>query len=241
MIPGKSHFSIGRSIGQYRPLTRLLPLTVLTTLQIILLFSSKMARPIYASEAPQPGTQQNALQRILSTKVIQGFIPPEEGAPEETTTAGSRREMWCDGDRAPMRSLMPAQNYGLTFAETPTIFMAIPQTTAPRALLVIQNEAGDHNEEMILPIPDADEHGVVSFQFPNDNPLEMGQNYRWSLAIMCQGYLDPSDPFFSGWVQRMERSPEIAQVLNSLSEAEQIEWFSQNGYWYDMLSLMLQN
>ena len=139
MIPGKSHFSIGRSIGQYRPLTRLLPLTVLTTLQIILPFSSKMARPIYASEAPQPGTQQNALQRILSTKVIQGFIPPEEGAPEETTTAGSRREMWCDGDRAPMRSLMPAQNYGLTFAETPTIFMEIPQTTATRALLVIQN------------------------------------------------------------------------------------------------------
>ena len=209
----------------------------LTSMLFTLPFAGRMTA--HASE-PESLPLSN-LQKSLSAHFAQGFMPPGEGAPEETTTAGSRRDMWCDGDRAPIRSLMPTQNYGLTLAAQPTVFLEIPQTVASSVLLVVQNEAGDHNAEAILPIPDADEYGVVSFQLPEGAaPLEIGPNYRWSLAVMCDGYLDPSDPFFSGWVQRVEQTPEITQTLARLSDSEQLEWLGQNGYWYDMVSLILQ-
>ena len=67
-----------------------------------------LAGPVQANQR-----QDSRFQQILNG-FASGFVPPEEGAPKKTTTAGSRDEARCRGDHLTIRSLMPKGNYGLT-------------------------------------------------------------------------------------------------------------------------------
>lgn len=135
---------------------------------------------------------------------------------------------------------MPEDNYGLTFASRPTISIEMPETQAEQVVLLIETETGEMHSQSYLPIPDQTENGIVQFQLTDAIPdLSIGQPYRWSLAVICNQALDPSDPLFRGWVTRTARSTEADHVLNHSSVMEQVAWLSKHGYWYDMVSLLL--
>lgn len=170
------------------------------------------------------------------------FVPPQEGAPRDTATAGSREEDRCTGDAMPMRSLMPENEYGLTFASRPTISLEMPETQAEQAVLLFETEAGEIHAQSYLPIPEPTENGIVQFQLPDTTPeLSVGQPYRWSLAVICNQALDPSDPLFRGWVTRTVQSPETVRMLSTVPVDEQVAWLSEQGYWYEMVSLLIAN
>lgn len=175
-------------------------------------------------------------QRIIFQE---NFEPPGEGEPQDTSGAGSRDGLRCSQDEQPIRPLMPKRNYGLTLEEHPSIFVDLPETSARQVVLTFQDETGESYERAFLPI--ADRTGIVSFTLPADKPpLAVGKNYQWSLVVVCGETVQPDDPIFRGWVQRVARSPELERTLAQKPAIEQAVWYAEQGYWYDLLAVMAQ-
>lgn len=169
----------------------------------------------------------------------ENFEPPGDGKPKDTVGAGSRDSLKCSQDEQPIRPLMPKRNYGLTLEEHPTIFIYLPNTLAKQVVLKFQDESGNSYKPMFLAI--ASHGGIASFKLPDDQPpLTVGKNYQWSLAVVCGETLQPSDPVFRGWVQRVARTADLGRELQQKSLIEQMQWYGKNGYWYDWLKVMLQ-
>lgn len=165
----------------------------------------------------------------------EGFEPPGDGAPRETSGAGSRDGASCDVSEPAVKALMPERNFGLTLSERPTVFTQLADTSAEQVALVVTNEAGTYYEKAFLPIPDDD---IAAFTFPSSfSPIASGENYRWSLVVICEETVQPDDPVLSGWVQRVESTPEIQQNSQHLP-LEQARWYAENGYWYDFIALL---
>ena len=167
------------------------------------------------------------------------FSPPGDDQPDDSSGAGSRDGLKCNQDQQPIRPIMPRRNYGLTLKERPSIFIYLPNTSARQMVLTFQDQTGNFYERAFLPIPAR--VGIVSITLPDDKlPLTVGKNYQWSLAIICGETIQPDDPVFKGWVQRVARSLEIDRELESKSTIEQAAWYGAKGYWYDMLETMVQ-
>lgn len=170
------------------------------------------------------------------------FNPPGEGAPDRTVPAGSRDGDRCHGDTVHMRPLMPKGNYGLTASAHPVIWMEIPNTQAQAILLTFKTEDSVEHSRIRLSIPEATHQGLVQLRLPETAAeLTPGKNYYWTVSVLCEGYLNPNDPFFSGWVKRVNYSPVLAQRLANSSVQEQIRVLQENGYWYDILPLIFEN
>lgn len=167
------------------------------------------------------------------------FSPPGDDQPDDSSGAGSRDGLKCSPDQQPIQPLMPKRNYGLTLKERPSIFIYLPNTSARQMVLTFQDQGGKFYERAFFPIPAR--AGIVSITLPDDKlPLTVGKNYQWSLAIVCGETIQPDDPVFKGWVQRVARSPELDREIESKSIIEQAVWYGAKGYWYDMLETMVQ-
>jgi hypothetical protein len=182
-------------------------------------------------------TQFNPVEEQL---VFNEAFEPTEGERPNTRGGGARPGLRkCPRDRAASETLMPQQGYGLTLEERPSIFVKLPETTAREVWLLLRNESGEFNEKAVLPITETS--GIVRFAFPDRfPPLEIGEKYDWTLAIVCGENLDPDDPVFTGQVKRRELTPAIAQALAQKTAIEQAQWYAEEGYWYDLLLTMVR-
>ena len=189
--------------------------------------------PALLSTFPSPQTSlAQAAPSPDSITFWNGFEPPGDGAPEDTSGAGSRDGLACNANEPPIRALMPARNFGLTLAEQPTVFVELPETSARQVALIVTNEAGTYYERAFLPMPEED---VAAFTFPETfTPLTAGHNYRWSVVVMCEETVQPDDPVLSGWIQPVVADRRVSYP----SPIEQAQWYAQNGYWYDLLSVL---
>lgn len=224
-------------------LHQLWPLPVSVCLGILTSYSS-VGLPVMAQQNNAPSsaspststarTELSSRSTLLET-VLERFQPPATGAPDSGTVGnGSSREGFrCSMNEPFMQPLLPNERYGLTFAERPEIFVNIPSTSAKEVLLVFRNEADTDHRQVFLPVPET--VGMVGFQLPDTiDGLAIGQTYRWSLTFICGHYFTLNDPSITGWVRRVESTPEADQVLAERSPDDQLEWFSENGHWYDL-------
>lgn len=164
--------------------------------------------------------------------------PPGEPEPKGNTSgAGSRDGLRCSPNEKSIRPLMPKNNFGLTLAQHPAISIYLPKTSAKSVALTFKNETGNHYERIFLPITTSGR--IVSFSLSKENsPLVVGNNYQWSLVVVCGKTIQPDDPTFKGWVQRVAKTSRMAKELNSKTPIWQAKWYGERGYWYDMLRAM---
>lgn len=189
------------------------------------------------------GLSERAQSSLLSTfspiRTVQAkFKPPKTSKPKDSSGAGSRDGLSCAGEQ-PIQVLMPHGNYGLTYQERPSIYIKLAaKTKAQRVVLAFHSEALKSYQRVFVPINSS---GIISFSLPSDKKaLVPGQNYQWSLAVVCGNTLQPDDPVFRGWVQRVARTPEIERQRLQKSIIEQITWLADKGFWYDMLDVMIK-
>ncbi|MEM9274233.1 MAG: DUF928 domain-containing protein [Cyanobacteria bacterium P01_F01_bin.143] len=172
------------------------------------------------------------------------FIPPKDGKTPNTVGAGTRNpnELRCSPEEEQITALMPKGNYGLTLQDRPSIFVYLPQTVAKQVVLAIQDETEAYHEIAFLPITKHDQ--IVSFTLPEDKPsLTPGTYYKWKLTLVCGDIPNVEDPKLEGWLKHidrnslpMEMSPTDAISLGARhSVIAKMNWYSQNGYWYDLL------
>lgn len=164
------------------------------------------------------------------------FEPPGDAQPEETRAGGSRRMDRCQPDEPPIQVLSPEGNYGLTQAERPELFIQLQGTSAAQIVLTFQDETGSEYQRSTIPV--TDEVELMSLRLASDTlPLTVGRNYQWTISVMCDRFLGPRDPIFTGWVQRTERIRLLTDTPDD-SPQNQAEQLADSGYWYDLLSLL---
>ncbi len=171
----------------------------------------------------------------LSEKIVfsETFEPPGEPEPKDTKGSGSRDGKKCFPNEHKIKPLMPKRNFGLTFQKLPPVFIHLPKTKAKRVMLSFRDETGKYYQRTFLPITSS---GVVRFTLPEDKPpLSVGKNYQWSLVVVCGNTVQPDDPTFAGWVQRVEFTQELERELIGKSAIAKAKWFASRGYWYEML------
>ncbi|MEO1373893.1 MAG: DUF928 domain-containing protein [Cyanobacteria bacterium J06635_10] len=184
-------------------------------------------------------------ENSLSEEIVfqESFEPPGDPEPKDTKGSGSRDGNKCSTNEQKIKALMPKRNYGLTFQKLPKIFIRLPQTKAKQIMLSFRSEDGKYYQRAFLPIT---ERGIVSFNLPQEKPsLSIGKNYQWSLVVVCGDTIQPDDPTFQGWVQRVEKTSQIDRELAGKTaialpmpqrHIAKAKWYASRGYWYEMLS-----
>ncbi|MEG4217881.1 DUF928 domain-containing protein [Microcoleus sp. Pol14C6] len=169
------------------------------------------------------------------------FVEPEDIAPS-TRQGGTHRGLVGNGcgssSQLSFTVLVPTNKMGRTVSDYPTFFFYLPQTDAKLAEFIIEDESsGEIIYEQDVTITNLS--GVISVTIPankNVSPLQVGKNYRWSVALICDS-LDPSvDLLETGIVRRVELSPDIRSQLEKADPRQKTVIYAKNGIWLDALS-----
>lgn len=185
-------------------------------------------------------------QSSSEMSIALSFPPPPEtqGAPMSTAAGGTRGEggnICLKGGRA--TALMPTWNDGektLTTAANPTFFVYVPETNGKSAEFIVVDDNWQVVHEKIIQLPSGS--GVVQVKLPETAPgLEIGKNYYWQLAILCDGDQEIDDEFVGGTISRTSLPKELQAKLEELSPLEQAELYAEQRIWQDALSVMAQS
>ena len=147
----------------------------------------------------------------------------------------------CDLDGAKklqMKVLLPNSNIGLTTAERPTFFFQISQTSVREAKFILLNAKGDtiiYDQNFPL----TKTGGVISVTLPADREaLEVGKEYRWELAVLCDPDDQTGNPRIQGAIQRIQPSHQLVNDLGKASVRDRVDLYANEGFWYDTLKTM---
>lgn len=205
--------------------------------------SSVSAQNSIAEVAPVP-TQHSVEGSNPVSQVL--FKPAGGGKPPTTRGAGSRNDRLCPQDAAlnpdnlasrpqPLTALVPSEQFGLTWAERPTVWVYLPKTSARQIVLSVR--AGRQPfAQRFLPI--TGERGIVGIALlENSPPLEVGKSYQWAVVLVCGDRPSPNDPFVTGWVQRATPGQTFNQQQSALERAAR---YGEQGIWYDTLTILAE-
>mgnify|MGYP001794456378 CR=1 FL=1 len=183
------------------------------------------------------------LNAIASQKKKQDTVvifqpPPEDAQPEETGGAASRNGNKCPGDmsakadRSKFKAIVPQSNSGLTTKEYPTFWASIPPTTAQSAILSIAKVGEKPYWHQAIAL--TNRSGLIGIKLDSNAPgLEIDQNYRWALVLVCNPHPHPSDPVVTAGIKRIDRN-----LPSNITSLELANWYAERGIWYDALNIL---
>ena len=176
---------------------------------------------------------------VKSFKVT--FNPPAGDKPKHSIGGASRTIGKCinqaENSNLPLAPLLPVAAKGLTVASHPTVLAYLPQTSAQKVFFSWRDEHDNDHYQTILPIEN--KAGIISLTLPEDAPpLEVGKNYQWSLAIMCDGKLKPDSPIIQGSIQRVEIAASLSDRLNNANALETAAIYGEAGIWYETVATL---
>lgn len=219
------------------------PLFVFTAVSFLLLAESVPALAQSASGETVPSSTYDAGEtQVPITEVL--FKPSDTGPPPDTRGAGSRSDRLCPQDApthldslgAPplaLTALVPDNHEGLTWAERPTIWIYLPETSARQMVLSLRAEGSQPHSQQFLPIAGS---GIVGIPLDESAPpLEVGQSYQWAVVLVCGDRPSPNDPAVTAWVRRVAPSGEPPQ-----DALERAVWYGERGVWYDTLTAVVE-
>lgn len=182
------------------------------------------------------GVAQQPVQEQISLQFPQ---TSDRGAPARTTGGGSRGSSCVAEGETPLIALMPTRNnVGTTVAAHPTLFWYIPQTRAQLAEFVLINSQGD--EVYLASLTLAGTSGILKFSLPERVALEIGQDYLWQFAIICDSQDRESDVFVRGLLQRRELSRNLQNQLKLATGLEQAQIYANAEIWHDSLEMIAE-
>lgn len=70
--------------------------------------------------------------------------------------------------------------------------------------------------------------------------LLIGQNYQWSIAMICDRNDRLGDQVVNAWIKRIEPSQELSRQLEVANIADRAAFYAQHGIWYETVSTLAQ-
>lgn len=174
---------------------------------------------------------------------INAQLPPPPKNPDETRGGGTRDGGRCPKDAMtsaqPLTALSPVPGPGLTVAERPTFLAYVPQTTAQTAefSLFDQNNKGIYQTTFAL----TNTPGIVSFSLPsNAPPLEIGKDYTWSFAMICDPKNRLQDQFVRGRIRRTKLDSTLMNQIEKAAPKERVSLYRTADVWYEALFTLFE-
>jgi hypothetical protein len=134
--------------------------------------------------------------------------------------------------------LNPIAESGLTLAERPTFLVYVPQTSAQTAefSLFDQNNKGIYQTTFAL----TDTPGIVSFTLPsNAPPLEVGKNYTWFFALICDPKNRRRDRVVRGEIRRTQLDSVQMRQIEQAEPRQRVSLYREADIWYESMSTLL--
>jgi hypothetical protein len=174
------------------------------------------------------------------------FVPSDLGLPGPREGAGTRGCVF--GDPGGLTLLMPANNVGWTTAAYPQFHWYQPVNVASFVQFTLYQanpeDESDRTQIYQSRFTVSGDAGIASLQLPADSglpPLELGQLYYWQVAIFCNPNSEAGDLQAGGWIERRAPDADLADALSMASEAEAVDLYAANSYWFDAVDgLMAQ-
>ncbi|HAX79974.1 MAG TPA: hypothetical protein DCY88_30100 [Cyanobacteria bacterium UBA11372] len=142
-------------------------------------------------------------------------------------------------NKKPAIALIPNTDAELTTQAHPTIFLYIPDGTIVSAELSLwdRNQNGLYQTTVSL----SGKSGIVGIELPDAAPsLEVGNRYKWSLALICDRTERSRDLVVEGWMQRTQLSSTLEKQIGTLEPLQRARLYAQNRIWYETLATLAQ-
>ncbi|HIK09793.1 MAG TPA: DUF928 domain-containing protein [Oscillatoriaceae cyanobacterium M33_DOE_052] len=176
-------------------------------------------------------TSVNAVRAQINFNAPAGDI----GRPASSVGGGTRAGGACTTG-GQLQALMPLpNNIGRSTSPTPNLFWYVPQTVAKTAELVLVDEEKNELYAAELALPG--KPGIVKVTIPESAKLEVGQEYEWQLALVCDPGDRASDKFVVGKVAIVDKTPQLETALAAASTpVETAAAYAQAGIWQETVS-----
>ena len=182
------------------------------------------------------------LSYLCNQQVAEPAEVTEYGAPEYKPPPGRKRTQARnpEGSRgnscnveeiAPLTLLVPEDHVPLTTNRHPTFFWYLNTTLAvPMRLTIYQpGQPSPIYVQNWLPT----RRGIFAFKLPATvNPLLIGQQYRWTVSIICNREQPSYNIFAKAWIERVKKPVNMSNYKGSSC----LKSYAESGIWYDALS-----
>lgn len=200
---------------------------------------------VQAQSSPSSVSNNLANRRTNSFRAPRG---PGPGAPINTNGGGTRGPACKEGEGTPY-ALIPASGSGETAAEYPTVFWYMPQTSARMVEFVLKDANGKEvyykttyalakSADGVVGAPGV--MGLTIPAFANLSPLEIGQEYKWELTLICNSPYRDSDIVVEGKIKRVALDPILARRLQLATPQQRVALYKKAGLWHEALSTMIE-
>lgn len=174
--------------------------------------------------------------------IAQSYVPPDRGLPGRREGGGTRGCWRSDVSLAAddrLTAIVPSQNFGYTLAAYPTFFVYVPKFYAQNATAAefILSDNND-NELYRATFQTSKTSGIISLSLPanaNLPPLEIGKDYHWSFALICDMSDRSADVVVDSWIQRSQPTISLNTTLQGATPEQLPSIYAQAGIWYDSL------
>ncbi len=167
------------------------------------------------------------------------------GLPTHRRDGGSRSgrdNCVSDAENQNLIALIPEKTVGINASAAPKLFFYVPEVSKQRTLeFVLRNEQDELMYEAFL---STEGNGIMSVEVPaniRSNLLQTKQNYHWYLSMICDHQQRSRDIVVEGWMRQEAIDTATKEQLNTASSIEQAEVYSEQGFWYDALSVLAEN
>jgi len=145
-------------------------------------------------------------------------------------------------------ALVPAF-VGTTAAEYPTIYWYMPKTSASTVEFMLRDEnqqtvystkfaLAKSDKGMVLDTP-----RIMSLSLPafsNLSPLKIGQEYQWSLVLICNPLNFSENPFVEGRIKRVEADPNLERRISQATPQERVALYAEARLWYETVATLVE-
>ncbi|MBW4444835.1 MAG: DUF928 domain-containing protein [Plectolyngbya sp. WJT66-NPBG17] len=189
--------------------------------------------------------EQFQASQVEDTKLKQSNPPPPPNNPGSSSAGGRRDPTACPQDEIAatttpaLTTFSPTTKPGITLAERPTLLVFVPKTSAKTAEFSLRDRNGSGVYRTTLALTNTP--GIISLSLPAQAPaLEVGKQYLWSFAVICNPNDRLGDHFVTGAVQRIALDPTRLRQIQQASPKEQVSLYQKADVWYDALAVLFE-
>ncbi len=185
----------------------------------------------------------------LSSKLENAFSAPRgpgSPMPDNRDSGATRGDQCVPGDqRLPVALVPPPSKSGQTASEHPSVFWYMPRTNAKAIEFVLRDANVNDVYRVWYSLPKTttgvvSPAGIKSLTIANPYPLEIGQEYHWQLALIC----DPSDTgkdyIVEGFIKRVAPEPTLVRRVQQATPEDRIALYADAQLWYETLATLVE-
>jgi hypothetical protein len=168
------------------------------------------------------------------------YQPPGRATPQRTEGSGTRSAdgVSCYGrsEKLFIAALSPTTHIGQTASARPTLYAYFSGT---QALEIRLREIGQP-KRLWSQIIQPKQPGLQAIAYPTNQPeLNLGKNYEWSAAIICNASKFETLPSPFAGITRIEEPAKLQETLNkAITTTDRAQAYAEASLWYEALATL---